>query len=110
MLADTVNFTTGSQTFDRRAVGYSGTEVPSTLTTTYVDIFTVTLWTLSTVNPEGGYVVINSGAGGTPGAFSTYAVSDDLANEYVANSLTYDTPLALGTGALPVLFTKFDTH
>ena len=104
-----VNFTTGSQTFDRRASGtVDGGTI--TLTTTYVDIFTVTLWTLGSTPPEGGYVVINSGDGGTPGAFTTYAVSDDQANEYVANSLTYDTPLPLGSGALPVLFTKFETH
>ena len=45
---------------------------------------------------------------GSPGAFPTYAVSDNAANEYAANSLTYTTPLPLGSSILPVLFTKFD--
>jgi hypothetical protein len=104
-----VNFSTGSQTFDKRSSGtIDGGTI--TLTTTFTDVFTVTLWTLGTSSPEGGYVVINSGSGGSPGAFSTYTISDALANEYVVNSLTYDTPLALGSGALPVLFTKFETH
>jgi hypothetical protein len=101
--------TTGGQTFDRRAVGtIDGTSID--ITTTWIDVYTVTLWTLGTTNPEGGYVVINSGAGGSPGEFTTYAVSDELANEYVANSLTYTTPLVLGSGALPVLFTKFEAN
>jgi hypothetical protein len=99
--------TTGGQTFDMRAVGtLDGTDI--NITTTWMDVFTVTLWTLGSNPPEGGYVVINSGFGGTPGAFSTYEVSDDLANGYVVNSLTFTTPLAIGSGVLPVLFTKFD--
>lgn len=103
----TVNFTTGSQTFDRRSSGtVDGGFI--TLTTTWTDMFTVTLWTLGTVHPEAGYVVINSGNGGSPGEFSTYAVADALATEFVVNSLTYTTPLALGSGALPVTFTDFD--
>jgi hypothetical protein len=101
--------TTGGQTFDKRAVGtLDGTDI--NISTTWIDIYTVTLWTLGSTPPEAGYVVINSGDGGTPGAFTTYAVSDDQANEYVANSLTYATPLAVGSGSLPVLFTKFETH
>ena len=104
-----VNFSTSSQTFDRRSSGtVDGGTI--TLTTTFVDVFTVTLWTLGTVNPEGGYVVINSGDLGTPGAFSTYTISDASANEFTVNSLTYTTALPLGSGALPVLFTKFETH
>jgi len=97
-----VNFSTGSQTFDRRSIGtVDGGSI--TLTTTFIDVFTVTLWTLGASNPEGGYVVINSGSGGSPGAFATYAISDALANEYVVNSLTFTSPVVL-----PVLFTKFD--
>lgn len=96
----------GGQSFDRRAVGtMDGTNV--TITTTWQDMFTVTLWTLGSSFPQGGRVIINSGAGGSPGEFTTYAISDADANEYVANSLTYNTPLELG-GSLPVLFTKFE--
>ncbi|MFT3981903.1 MAG: T9SS type A sorting domain-containing protein [Ferruginibacter sp.] len=99
---------TGGQNFDKRAVGtmdaVSGSGV--TLTTAWTDVFTVTLWTLSNSNPQGGYVIINSGAGGNPGEFNTYAISDASFNEYIAYSLTYVTPLPLGTTA-PVTFTSF---
>lgn len=102
----TVSFTTGGQTFDRRAVGTidGGT---FNLTTTWIDVFTVTLWSLNSTFPQAGYVVINSGAGGAPGEFSTYSVADDQAGEYAANSLTYSTPLTLGS-SLPVVFSSFD--
>lgn len=93
--------TTGGQTFDKRAVGtMDGTDID--ITTTWIDMFTVTLWTVGTTAP---YVALNSGAGGSPGQFTTYAVSDDQANEYVVNSLTYSTPLAIGT--VPVTYTNF---
>jgi hypothetical protein len=99
--------TTGGQNFDTRAVGtLDGTGI--NISTTYIDVYTVTLWTLGSTAPEGGYVVINSGAGGTPGEFTTYAVADDMANEYVANSLTYSIPLALGSAPVPVLFAKLE--
>lgn len=102
-----VNFSNGTQTFDRRSSGtIDGGTI--TLTTTFTDIFTVTLWTLGTAPPEGGYVVINSGDMGSPGVFSTYAVSDAAANEFAVNSLTFTNALPLGSSILPVLFTKFD--
>src|SRR6478672_6112774 len=104
-----VNFSNGSQTFDRRASGtVDGGTI--TLTTTWVDVFTVTLWSLASSSPHGGFVIINSGAGGSPGPFSTYAVSDNLANEYVVNSLTFTTALGLESGALPVTFSSFDAN
>ena len=97
---------TGGQLFNRRVVGtMDGTSV--TLTTTWQDMITVTLWTLGSSFPQGGYTIINSSEGGSPGEFTTYAVSDAAANGYVTNSLTFTTPLALG-GAVPVTFTKFD--
>jgi len=100
--------TGGTEMFNSRAVGTlqaSGGGV--TLTTAWMDVFTVTLWTLNTGFPQGGYVSINSTEFGTPNPFSSYAIADQAANQYEANSLTFTTPLALG-GALPVLFTKFD--
>jgi hypothetical protein len=105
----TVNFSTGGQTFDRRSSGtIDGGTI--TLTTTWTDIFTVTLWTRDDINPKGGYVVINSGAGGSPGAFSTYAVTDAVPTEFVVNSLTFTTPLLFTSPALPTLFTRFDVQ
>jgi Secretion system C-terminal sorting domain len=63
------------------------------------------------LSSNAGYVVINSGSGGTPCGtncvFNTYSVSDDLANEYPVNTLTWNSPLLLGS-ILPVLFTNYD--
>lgn len=100
--------TGGTESFNSRAVGtLQAAGVGVTLTTAWMDVFTVTLWTLNTGFPQGGYVSINSTEFGAPNPFSSYAISDQPANQYEANSLTFTTPLALG-GALPVLFSKFD--
>jgi hypothetical protein len=97
--------TIGSTNFDTRAVGtLDGTSID--ISTAWIDVFTVTLWTL---NDNWDSLIINSSDGGTPGPFSTYAIADNLANEYPANSLTYDTPLAVGA-PLPVTFTKLDAN
>ncbi len=96
----------GGQSFDRRT---SGTLDGSGLAigTTWINVYTVTLWTLS--GSTGGYVSINSGNGGTPAPFGTYAVADVGASEYVANSLTYTIPLSLA-GAVPVTFSNFNAQ
>lgn len=97
---------TGGQTFDRRANGVIDNG-SITIGTDWVDVFTVTLWTLGTSNPEGGYVIINSSEGGTPGEYTTYSVSNVFAQQFPANSLTYTSPLALSSVSLPVTFTRF---
>lgn len=98
--------TTGGQTFDKRAVGtLNGTSI--NISTAWIDVYTVTLWTLGSTWPH-GYVVINSGAGGLPGEFTTYAVADNLANQYVVNSLTYTSPFIFS--GLPVLFKNFEAN
>ena len=98
----TFSQTAGTQNFDTRSVGtLDGTGID--ISTTWIDVYTITMWTLDNI---GGYVIINSSDGGSPGEFTSYAVSDNLANEYTANSLTFDTPLPVGPGTLPVLFTK----
>ncbi|RYE09101.1 MAG: hypothetical protein EOP51_33410, partial [Sphingobacteriales bacterium] len=101
-----IDFTVGGRTFDRRAVGtVDGGTI--NLSTGWVDVFTVTLWS-TTTNSNAGSVMINSGAGGDNSPFSTYSVSDAEANEYVVHSRTFGTPLLLVAGApLPVLFTRF---
>jgi len=102
----TVNYSTGGQTFNRRAVGtIDGGTI--NITTSWIDVFTVTMWSLGISNPEAGYYVINSSSGGTPGEFTTYSIADDQAIEYPANSLTYTTPLSIGS-SLPVTFSSFD--
>lgn len=110
----TVNFSTGGQTFNRRSSGSFDGGIFN-LTTTWTDFFTVTLWSLNPdggPTPQGGYVALNSSgvAPNTPAgiAFGSYALSDVPGGEYVVNSLTYTTPLPLVTGALPVLFSRYD--
>ncbi|NTS41715.1 T9SS type A sorting domain-containing protein [Flavisolibacter sp. BT320] len=98
----------GGQTFDRTVIGTlesstNGIDLP----TTWTDLFTVTLWTLQTTAPQGGYVLLNSTNLGAPGAFSNYELADILGNPYEANSLTFATPLALSGSLLPVQFTRF---
>lgn len=98
----------GGQPFDRTAAGtLDATGAGVTLNTTWKDAFTVTLWTKAVSNPQGGYVMINSGAGGSPGQLGSYAISDVSLNEYSVNSQTFVTPTPLGS-ALPVLFSQFD--
>ena len=96
--------TIGSNTFDRTAAGTLD-GLPRTISPTWVDVFTVTLWTLSNTYPQGGYVAINSGSTGSPSALGSYSVSVG-AVEHIVNSLTITTPLALG-GVLPVTYTSF---
>lgn len=94
----------GGKFFDFRAVGtFEGD--PTSISTTWVDLFTVTLWTIGLADE--GYVIINSSEGGSPGEFTTYAVSDDIGTSYSTNSLTYNTPLRLGP-PLPVGLSNFD--
>lgn len=99
---------TGGQNFDRRASGTIESSTGITLTTTWTNIFTITMWTLGNTYPEGGYIMLNAGFNGTPTpVVSNWGVSDVDFNEYVVNSLTYTTPLPLG-GTLPVLFSQFE--
>ena len=100
---------TGGESFDRTAAGTlesSGAGI--NLGSSFTDAFTVTLWTLGTGSEEGGYGIINSSSGAAVGAIGSYALSDLDANEYVANSLTYTTPLVLGSGVVvPVTLKEF---
>lgn len=97
------NQTTGGQTFDRVVIGtLDGTDID--ITSNWTDVMTITMWSLGTSCPEGGRMIMNSSALGSPGTFSNYAVSDAFANEYAANSATYTTPLEICAAALPVYF------
>jgi hypothetical protein len=100
---------TGGQTFDRRANGTIDNG-SITIGPAWVDVFTVTLWTLGNTAPQGGYAIINSSEGGLPGEYTTYSVTDANIIQYPANSLTYTTPIPLGSGILPVMLTRFDAQ
>lgn len=104
----------GGQVFDRRANGTIDNGSIS-IGSAWVDVFTVTLWTLGNVSPQGGYVMINSSEGGSPGEYTTYSVSslnpsNFTVTQYPANSLTYASPLALASAPLPVHLTKFEAQ
>jgi hypothetical protein len=97
------NFTqiAGSASLNKRVVGtLDGSGI--TIGTSFMDIFTVTMWALDSIN-KGGSFAINSGAGGFPEPFATYSAADDLAGEYIINSLSFSTPIAL-----PVTFSSFN--
>ncbi len=103
--------TVGTEMYDKRAVGtLDAAGVGVTIDVTWRDVMTITMWTLNTTFPQGGYAMINSSSGGSPNVFNSYAVSDLAANEYIANSLTTSIPLALGTNVAPVTFAKFDAN
>jgi len=98
--------TAGSVTLNKRVIGtLDGTGID--ISSSWKTLFTVTMWSTDINTPEGGYVAINSGVGGSPSPFDTYAAADAAANEYTVNSLTYSTPLAAGT-TLPVAFSGFN--
>ena len=101
-----VNFTAGGQLFDRRAVGTFDGGAEVTITNTWTNVYTTTFWTLSAVTPQGGYIALNSTNLAAPGPNSNFELSDDAANTYQASSLTYTTPLAIGS-VLPVTYTNF---
>ncbi len=96
---------TGGQSFDRRANGTLETGSSLTITTSWVDVMTVTLWTLNS-NSVLGYVRLNSGEGGSPGEYTTYSVFTPVGDPIPVNSLTYTNPLALTSSPVPVTFTK----
>ena len=107
-----VNFTIGGKIFDRRAVGtLDGTGI--TLTTAWTDVMTITMWTLSSTAPQGGFALINSGSSSTtdltaPNLFTTYSVSDVDGTEFPVNSLTMNPALSLTGSVAPVQFSKFN--
>jgi hypothetical protein len=100
---------TGGRNFDRTVAGTLENGAIN-IGSTFTDVFTVTLWTLGTGTAEGGYGIINSSNGAALGALSSYALSDADANEYIANSLTFATPIILGSSVtVPVNLTTFNT-
>ncbi len=100
---------TGGQAFDRRASGtVEASSTGITLTSTWTNVFTITMWTLGNSYPQGGYVMVNAGFNGVPTpVVSNWSVATLFSDEYYINSPEYTTPLPLG-GALPVTFSSFD--
>jgi hypothetical protein len=97
----------GGQTYDMRYVyGNSDESTPAntqTLTTNWDTLIYITLNTLQSTMPEGGYAYLQQ----TSEAMGTALTDPAFAN--IPISVTSgDVPI--GLGALPVLFTKFETH
>ena len=65
------------------------------------------MWAKSPSAPQGGYAVINSGEGGSPGPISSYAVTQSFVTPIIANSLTYTIPLPLGDVVTPVTWKDY---
>jgi hypothetical protein len=99
----------GSHTFDKRMIitfnqssGLDNASFPNAWT----PVAQVTYWTLGASAPEGGYATPEDGA--TVPQNSLSADGGLTSFDYLSPNL--NTPLPLGSGSLPVLFTKFDTH
>jgi Secretion system C-terminal sorting domain len=104
---------TGGQTFNRTASGTvdnASAQFNLTLAMGWTRVFTVTLWATGAVaGPEGGYVMVHSGLGGSPGELTSYNVTQSLFNDIVANSISFSAPVPLGSsGVLPVTFNSYD--
>lgn len=103
--------TVNSTVFDRTAIAILETSTSGlTINTTWMDVFTVTMWARNSSNPRAGFVMVNSSFLGTPGPFSNYEISNLGGQTFEANSLTYTTPLAIPIATLPVSLTKFDVQ
>ncbi|HZH63598.1 MAG TPA: T9SS type A sorting domain-containing protein [Flavisolibacter sp.] len=106
-----VNFSAGGQNLDRIVSGSLDPGSSSiTINTTWTPVFTVTLWALGSTLPQAGFAAVHSSGTGTPGPLGSYSIADNVGNEIVVNSLSFDTPLPLGSGTLPVLLTNFNVQ
>lgn len=99
----------GGQVMDRRVAGTFESASELGITSTWTDMFTVTMWSRQAGAPYAGYVALNSGVNGAPGPFGTYALSNALGDEFGANSLSFASPLLLGPSVpTPVTFTGYN--
>ena len=92
--------TVAGQSFNKTTSGTLESSVGINIDSSFTDVYTVTLWTLGFGKEAGGYAIINSGSLGTPGSLANYTASDNTAREFVANSLTFNNPIALGVAAV----------
>lgn len=104
-----VSVTYGARTFDKRMIitfnqvaGLDNVTIP----TTFTGVAQVTYWTLGNMAPEGGYITPEDGNTVPQNSLS----SDGGLTSYNFLSPDLNTPLALGSATLPVLFTKVGAH
>src|ERR1019366_805758 len=104
-----VSVTYGSQTFDKRMIitfnqssGLDNASFPNAWT----PVAQVTYYTLGASAPEGGYATPEDGTTLPQNSLS----ADGGLTSYDYLSPNLNTPLPLGSGTVPVLFTKFETH
>ncbi|MEP6927937.1 MAG: T9SS type A sorting domain-containing protein [Ginsengibacter sp.] len=102
-----VSVTYGGRTFDRRMIvtfnqtaGLDNISIPNTFTA----VAQVTYWTLGVTPPEGGYITPEPGAAVPQNSLS--AGGGLTSYDFLSPNL--NSPLALGSSIVPVLFTKFD--
>jgi len=102
-----VSVTYGGQTFDKRMIitfnQLSGLD-NLTIPTVFTAVAQVTYWTLGSTAPEGGYITAEDGTTVPQNSLS----SDGGLTSYNFLSPDLNTPVALGSGTLPVLFTKVE--
>src|SRR5487761_2471551 len=102
-----VNVTYGGQTFDKRMIitfnQLSGLD-NATFPNSWTPVARVTYWTLGSSVPEGGYATPETGALVPQNSLS----ADGGLTSYDCLSPGLTSPLPLGSGTVPVLFTKFE--
>jgi Secretion system C-terminal sorting domain len=97
----------GAQTFDKRMIitfNQSSGLDNATFPNTWTPVAQVTYWTLGSTMPEGGYATPEDGATVPQNSLS----ADGGLTSYDFLSPGLNTPIPLGSGTVPVLFTKFD--
>lgn len=103
---NTVSVSYGGQSFDKRTI-ISFSEPSGTpnvaVSTTFSSYAEVTYWTLGSTYPQGGYLTLEPGATVPQNSLS----SDGGLTQYPYLSPNLNTPLALGSSALPVTYTNF---
>lgn len=97
----------GTRSFDTRMiVTFNQAQgIPNaTIGTSWTPVCEITYWTKSVVFPEGGYIVNQPGSIVAQNELS----SDGGLSTYPLESPNLNSPTALGSAAVPVLFTKFN--
>lgn len=104
-----VNVNYGGQTFDKRMI-ITFNQVSGLDNATFLNVWTpvaqVTYYTLGSSVPEGGYATPEDGATVPQNSLS----SDGGLTSYDFLTPGLNTPRSLGSGALPVVFTKFEAR
>lgn len=101
-----VNVSYGGQSFDKRMIvnTYQNSGIPNVeVPTVWTGFIRITYWTLGAANPQGGYVTPEPGSIVAQNELS----SDGGLSTYPFLCPTLNSPVALGSGVVPVLISSY---